>query len=259
MLRHPLSSDDESGPWQEAGWREEGSAWADLRELGDLPSLPDVPAGPSAPSRADAPTRSIPHSSGAAATNGAVWGSGRPEARGGYRQPVPGFPHEVQNLRRLPARQPLPPAHAAQDGGPAAHEGFEFLDEDESENMPAEFEQETGEDMEARFFGAEIDEAEVGDEVNGPGDAYTPMEAAVLMSLLPHEKWSFQYIRDEDNGEGDSECRVCLDDLAAEDEIVRLPCMHYAHTRCMETWLLRCPWCPVCRTDAREALGLADF
>lgn len=99
------------------------------------------------------------------------------------------------------------------------------------------------------------------EEVELPGrlEAYTSMEAAVLMSLLPHEKWGWHYIRDGENGVGDAECRVCLDEYVAGAEIVRLPCMHFAHTRCMEEWLLRCPVCPVCRTNAREAISAAGM
>merc|ERR1719468_999761 len=81
---------------------------------------------------------------------------------------------------------------------------------------------------------------------------YSSVEAAMLMSLLPHEKWSYSYIRDEDHGEGDAECRVCLCDYEVGEDIVRLPCMHYAHTQCVEAWLLRSPRCPVCRTSVRE-------
>lgn len=87
----------------------------------------------------------------------------------------------------------------------------------------------------------------------GP-DSYSSMEAALLMSLLPHERWGFHYIRDEDNGEGDAECRVCMIDYEPDDEIVRLPCMHYAHIRCVEQWLIRSPMCPICRTNVREAM-----
>eukprot|EP00929_Paragymnodinium_shiwhaense_P087330 TRINITY_DN47548_c0_g1_i1.p1 TRINITY_DN47548_c0_g1~~TRINITY_DN47548_c0_g1_i1.p1 ORF type:complete len:307 (-),score=61.32 TRINITY_DN47548_c0_g1_i1:81-1001(-) len=92
-------------------------------------------------------------------------------------------------------------------------------------------------------------------------DAYTSTDAAILMSLLPHERWKFSYIRDADCGEGDGECRVCLADYEADEEIVRLPCMHYAHTQCMEQWLARQPRCPVCRTNVREVLemGMGDF
>lgn len=109
--------------------------------------------------------------------------------------------------------------------------------------------------------GSPDDFAEHEENVGLPGrpGIYTSVEAAVLMSLLPHEKWGWQYIRDEDNGEGDAECRVCLDEYVPDADIVRLPCMHYAHTRCMEEWLIRCPVCPVCRTDAREALGLSQW
>jgi len=95
-------------------------------------------------------------------------------------------------------------------------------------------------------------------ELPGLPGAYTSVEAAFLMSLLPHEPWSFRHIRDEDNGEGDAECRVCLADYEPGDDIVRLPCLHYAHTRCMEEWLVRSPRCPVCRTSVRDTLQ-GDF
>mmetsp|Transcript_72314 Transcript_72314/g.200595 ORF Transcript_72314/g.200595 Transcript_72314/m.200595 type:complete len:277 (-) Transcript_72314:123-953(-) len=91
-------------------------------------------------------------------------------------------------------------------------------------------------------------------ELAGRPEDYTVVEAAILMSLLPHEKWGFHHIRDEDNGEGDNECRVCLNDYEQDEDIVRLPCMHYAHTQCMEQWLVRNPRCPVCRNNVREAL-----
>jgi len=87
--------------------------------------------------------------------------------------------------------------------------------------------------------------------------AYSTVEAALVMSLLPHEKWSYSYIRDEDNGVGDAECRVCLCDYVVGEDIARLPCMHYAHTQCVETWLLRTPKCPVCSTSVREVLQAA--
>mmetsp|Transcript_74582 Transcript_74582/g.151462 ORF Transcript_74582/g.151462 Transcript_74582/m.151462 type:complete len:82 (-) Transcript_74582:61-306(-) len=78
----------------------------------------------------------------------------------------------------------------------------------------------------------------------------------MLMSLLPSEKWTYGYIRDDEGGEGDGECRVCLSDYEPGEDIVRLPCMHYAHARCMEEWLVRSPRCPVCRTNVREVLHM---
>jgi len=84
------------------------------------------------------------------------------------------------------------------------------------------------------------------------------VEVAMLLSMLPHERWSYKYIRDEDTGKGDSECRVCLSEYEPDEDLVRLPCMHYAHLQCMEEWLIRSPKCPVCRTNVREALFIED-
>mmetsp|Transcript_55946 Transcript_55946/g.121079 ORF Transcript_55946/g.121079 Transcript_55946/m.121079 type:complete len:216 (-) Transcript_55946:86-733(-) len=92
-------------------------------------------------------------------------------------------------------------------------------------------------------------------ELPGRPEAYCSVEAAMLMSVLPHERWTFNYVRDADNGEGDAECRVCLSDYQPDEEIVRLPCMHYAHTRCIEEWLVRSPKCPVCRSSIPEMLN----
>jgi len=86
--------------------------------------------------------------------------------------------------------------------------------------------------------------------------ANSSLQSAILMSLLPHEKWNVQYIRDEDNGDGDAECKVCLVEYEPGQEIVRLPCMHYAHTQCMEAWLVRDPRCPFCRLSVRDHVGL---
>mmetsp|Transcript_20037 Transcript_20037/g.36181 ORF Transcript_20037/g.36181 Transcript_20037/m.36181 type:complete len:253 (+) Transcript_20037:84-842(+) len=81
------------------------------------------------------------------------------------------------------------------------------------------------------------------------------VEVAFLMSVLPPERWSYQYIHQE----GDAECRICLEEYVCDDEIVRLPCMHYAHAQCLEKWLRRSACCPVCRTSLREVTMLSEF
>lgn len=83
---------------------------------------------------------------------------------------------------------------------------------------------------------------------------YSSTEAAMLISRLPHEKWSYNYIPDEDGAEGDLECRICLSEYEPGDEVLRLPCMHYGHSSCMEAWLRRNPRCPMCRLSVRDAL-----
>lgn len=96
-------------------------------------------------------------------------------------------------------------------------------------------------------------------ELSGRSTEESSVEAAMLMSVLPRERWSYLYIRDEDNGEGDGECRVCLEVYEPDEEIVRLPCMHYAHAGCIENWLVRVPRCPICRSDVFETLRAGEF
>lgn len=91
--------------------------------------------------------------------------------------------------------------------------------------------------------------------------AYNSMQVAMLLSLFPREPWTYSHIRDGTDGEGDKECRVCLEEYEPEkrcEEVIRLPCMHYAHATCMESWLVRSPTCPVCRTNVREFLATLE-
>lgn len=78
------------------------------------------------------------------------------------------------------------------------------------------------------------------------------MDAATLLSRLPRERWSYKYIQEEDAGEGDAECCVCLVEYSPGDIIARLPCTHYAHEACLETSIVRCPKCPVCWKGVRD-------
>ena len=47
------------------------------------------------------------------------------------------------------------------------------------------------------------------------------------------------------------ECSICLDDILEGAE-VDLLCGHSFHTRCLQTWLLRSPTCPLCRRGIAE-------
>mmetsp|Transcript_42250 Transcript_42250/g.99210 ORF Transcript_42250/g.99210 Transcript_42250/m.99210 type:complete len:255 (-) Transcript_42250:141-905(-) len=80
------------------------------------------------------------------------------------------------------------------------------------------------------------------------------VEMAFVMSMLRPERWNYNYVHQE----GDSECRICLEEYVCDEEIVRLPCFHYAHTQCMEKWLRRSANCPVCRTSLHEVAMLAQ-
>ncbi|EAZ36591.1 hypothetical protein OsJ_20934 [Oryza sativa Japonica Group] len=51
-------------------------------------------------------------------------------------------------------------------------------------------------------------------------------------------------------GRGGGDCAVCLEELEAGDRCPRLPrCEHSFHAPCVDSWLRKSRWCPVCRAD----------
>ncbi|CBY33486.1 unnamed protein product [Oikopleura dioica] len=44
-------------------------------------------------------------------------------------------------------------------------------------------------------------------------------------------------------------CPVCMDDLAQEDQVRRLPCLHILHSDCIDPWLKDNNECPTCKFD----------
>ncbi|KAK1605655.1 hypothetical protein QYE76_029328 [Lolium multiflorum] len=59
------------------------------------------------------------------------------------------------------------------------------------------------------------------------------------------------------NGVDTAECAVCLEAYEAGDRCRRLPrCEHSFHAKCVEPWLKKSRFCPVCRADVvpREEL-----
>ncbi|KAK7266138.1 hypothetical protein RIF29_18778 [Crotalaria pallida] len=47
------------------------------------------------------------------------------------------------------------------------------------------------------------------------------------------------------------DCAVCLENLIAGDKCRLLPmCKHSFHAQCVDTWLLKTPLCPICRSSA---------
>mmetsp|Transcript_12432 Transcript_12432/g.25810 ORF Transcript_12432/g.25810 Transcript_12432/m.25810 type:complete len:407 (-) Transcript_12432:168-1388(-) len=49
--------------------------------------------------------------------------------------------------------------------------------------------------------------------------------------------------------ESNRECCICLDEHNLGDRVVRLPCAHIFHPRCITDWLLKHCTCPVCRYE----------
>eukprot|EP00429_Kryptoperidinium_foliaceum_P008722 CAMPEP_0176025436 /NCGR_PEP_ID=MMETSP0120_2-20121206/12443_1 /TAXON_ID=160619 /ORGANISM="Kryptoperidinium foliaceum, Strain CCMP 1326" /LENGTH=191 /DNA_ID=CAMNT_0017358619 /DNA_START=53 /DNA_END=628 /DNA_ORIENTATION=- len=73
-----------------------------------------------------------------------------------------------------------------------------------------------------------------------------------LLGELPREKFERERHLDL------AECELCLEEYKEEDELLRLPCMHLFHSKCVVPWLQKSYSCPVCNTDASQALQRCD-
>ena len=50
-------------------------------------------------------------------------------------------------------------------------------------------------------------------------------------------------------------CTVCLEELSFDDEtLIRMPCQHFFHRSCVETWLYEHDTCPVCRMQVSKPM-----
>uniref|UniRef100_A0AAY4BPM5 RING-type domain-containing protein n=1 Tax=Denticeps clupeoides TaxID=299321 RepID=A0AAY4BPM5_9TELE len=48
-----------------------------------------------------------------------------------------------------------------------------------------------------------------------------------------------------------SDCRICLCEYTAGEELRVLPCLHDFHAECVGRWLQQSPSCPICRADTK--------
>ena len=60
----------------------------------------------------------------------------------------------------------------------------------------------------------------------------------------------FDYVASSEKAAVD--CAVCLESFKAGDKCRLLPsCRHSFHVQCIDSWLLKTPICPICRTCAK--------
>eukprot|EP00929_Paragymnodinium_shiwhaense_P106563 TRINITY_DN7203_c0_g1_i3.p2 TRINITY_DN7203_c0_g1~~TRINITY_DN7203_c0_g1_i3.p2 ORF type:complete len:170 (+),score=28.74 TRINITY_DN7203_c0_g1_i3:81-590(+) len=67
---------------------------------------------------------------------------------------------------------------------------------------------------------------------------------------LPREAYTHAHHKDL------LECELCLEDYEEDDKLLRLPCMHVFHERCIAPWIEKAGTCPDCQTDVCKAIGL---
>ncbi|KAK9113796.1 hypothetical protein Syun_020593 [Stephania yunnanensis] len=59
-----------------------------------------------------------------------------------------------------------------------------------------------------------------------------------------------------EKGSSPVDCAVCLENFSMGDRCRLLPlCKHSFHARCVDSWLLKTPICPICRTSTAEFKG----
>lgn len=74
----------------------------------------------------------------------------------------------------------------------------------------------------------------------------TKRMSAEDLKMLP----CFDYVASK---ESPADCAVCLENFKAGDKCRLLPnCRHSFHAQCIDSWLLKTPMCPICRTCANQ-------
>ena len=53
-----------------------------------------------------------------------------------------------------------------------------------------------------------------------------------------------------DKGE-QKKCSICLEEFEVGNKIIYLPCFHYYHAKCIETWVKNSDKCPLCNIEIK--------
>ena len=49
-----------------------------------------------------------------------------------------------------------------------------------------------------------------------------------------------------------NKCLICLDEYKKGDELTKIPCNHWFHSKCILTWLDQEYNCPICNFELKE-------
>ncbi|KAG2678945.1 hypothetical protein I3760_11G027900 [Carya illinoinensis] len=67
----------------------------------------------------------------------------------------------------------------------------------------------------------------------------------------------FEYKVTEKENASSVDCAVCLENFMMGDKCRLLPnCKHSFHVQCIDSWVLKTPVCPICRTCANPSLKI---
>ncbi|XP_019055076.1 PREDICTED: E3 ubiquitin-protein ligase RNF13-like [Nelumbo nucifera] len=69
------------------------------------------------------------------------------------------------------------------------------------------------------------------------------------MSLDDLERLPCFDFKAREKGSSPVDCAVCLENFKVGDKCRLLPCRHSFHANCVDSWLLKTPICPICRTS----------
>lgn len=69
-----------------------------------------------------------------------------------------------------------------------------------------------------------------------------------------------QYVRPEVVAVGEEDkCPICMVELETDERIRKLPCSHFFHPNCIDTWLVQNSRCPICKNDLSEYFGQTNI
>ena len=77
------------------------------------------------------------------------------------------------------------------------------------------------------------------------------------MSIDDLDKLPCFHFQAKEKGSSPVDCAVCLDNFKIGEKCRLLPlCNHSFHAQCVDSWLLKTPICPICRTSADFRKGV---
>ncbi|KAF9167245.1 hypothetical protein DFQ26_005204 [Actinomortierella ambigua] len=85
---------------------------------------------------------------------------------------------------------------------------------------------------------------------SGKNDPSSQSSSSSSPSSSPSPKNDDEYLTLED--EQDATCSICLCEYEDEEELRKMPCLHYFHKACVDEWLKLHKSCPLCKREIDE-------